>query len=293
MPLVSKAPVNVPLFTGNRQLSTAWQLWFESVDRRIGEVQGGGSVGDILGDSNTGFTISSTANIYINGLLITNPPGEGYVALANSTELSWISPEELAAIPTGVIRPMIDSSIPDGWVLLDDGTIGSASSGASNRANADCEDLFLHIWNNISNTNAPVTGGRGASAAADWAANKKIQLGWFAGRGLKVMGGSGTIGAKNGAETTTMAENQLPDHHHYYTTIETGSGNTSDPIRPGWLINTSVTGVISYSGDWTNYTGTTWYTTNSDNWAVSKLSGDNNSQNIIQETVFFKHMIKL
>lgn len=61
-----------------------------------------------------------------------------------------------------------------GWVRANARTIGSATSGASERANADCQPLFELLWNTYSNTICPVSSGRGASAAADWAANKTI-----------------------------------------------------------------------------------------------------------------------
>jgi hypothetical protein len=63
---------------------------------------------------------------------------------------------------------------PAGWLLAIQGTIGSAASGASIRAAADCVNLYAHLWNTLPNSIAAVTGGRGASAAADFAANKPI-----------------------------------------------------------------------------------------------------------------------
>lgn len=63
-----------------------------------------------------------------------------------------------------------------GWVRDNGRTIGSASSGATERANADTSALFAFLWNNFSNTFCPVSTGRGANAAADFAANKTIQL---------------------------------------------------------------------------------------------------------------------
>jgi len=63
-----------------------------------------------------------------------------------------------------------------GWVRQNGQTIGSATSGASERANADCQALFLFLWNNYPNGACPVVGGRGASAAADWAASKQLTL---------------------------------------------------------------------------------------------------------------------
>ncbi len=61
-----------------------------------------------------------------------------------------------------------------GWVRAAGRTIGSATSGASERANSDCQNLFLYLWNNYPDSICAVSTGRGASAAADWAANKAI-----------------------------------------------------------------------------------------------------------------------
>ncbi len=75
-----------------------------------------------------------------------------------------------------------------GWVVMDDGTIGSAASGASNRANADTSALFTVLWDNVADQWAPVSTGRGASAAADFAADKTIQLTRTLGRMLACLG---------------------------------------------------------------------------------------------------------
>src|SRR5258706_15955797 len=53
-------------------------------------------------------------------------------------------------------------------------TLGSAASGATELASATASNLYAFLWNNLSNTAAPVSGGRGATAAADFAANKTI-----------------------------------------------------------------------------------------------------------------------
>jgi len=106
-----------------------------------------------------------------------------------------------------------------GWVAANDGTIGDASSGATTRANADCEALFTLLWANVSNTWAAVSSGRGASAAADWAAHKTIALPKALGRALAAAGaGSGltsrALGEILGEEThaLTLAENGPHTH---------------------------------------------------------------------------------
>lgn len=63
-----------------------------------------------------------------------------------------------------------------GWVKANAQTIGSATSGATQRANADTLNLFSYLWNNYANSKCPVSGGRGANAATDFAANKTIGL---------------------------------------------------------------------------------------------------------------------
>jgi len=58
--------------------------------------------------------------------------------------------------PTGEVQMAIYPDPKEGWVKMDDGTIGDASSGASNRANADTEDLFTLLWEQIPDQWCPV-----------------------------------------------------------------------------------------------------------------------------------------
>jgi len=104
---------------------------------------------------------------------------------ATSTVRDTLSTLESATISgflTGMKVEMFTDTAPTGWVALDDGTIGNATSGASNRANADTETLFALIWDKGINSYLPVydsvgaATARGASAAADYAANKAIAL---------------------------------------------------------------------------------------------------------------------
>lgn len=119
-----------------------------------------------------------------------------------------------------------------GWVRANGRTMGSASSGATERANADTATLFAYLWNNFSNTVCPVSTGRGANAAADFAANKTITLldwrGYVPG-GLDDMGNSAasrwanvpivsgdtiTAGSVLGEATHTLLTAELPAHNH-------------------------------------------------------------------------------
>ena len=135
-------------------------------------------------------------------------------------------------VPTGVWFPYVGGTAPSGYVLASGRTIGSAASGATERANADCEALFKLLWNSWADNEAPVTGGRGASADADWAANKVIAVVDLRGRnsvGLDNMGGGAagritsasdgganatTPGGAIGGETQTLDVSQMPAHSH-------------------------------------------------------------------------------
>jgi hypothetical protein len=113
-----------------------------------------------------------------------------------------------------------------GFVRCNARTIGSATSGASERANADTQALYVFLWN--ADPNLSVIGGRGASAGADFAANKAITLPDCRGRviaGLDDMGNSAagrltaigfgasaptTLGAAGGADNFAVTLNNLP-----------------------------------------------------------------------------------
>jgi hypothetical protein len=134
---------------------------------------------------------------------------------------------------TGDVKLTLKNVADSGWIMANDGTIGSASSGAG-FAHADAEDLYLLIWNNVSNTYAAVSGGRGASAAADWAANKAMALTKMLGRALAVSGsGAGltarTLGQTTGTETHVLSTAEMPSHTHsgYYEDVTpTNAGYT-------------------------------------------------------------------
>ena len=137
--------------------------------------------------------------------------------------------------PTGVIDHFFGTTPPAGWVTRNGETIGSAASGATNRANADTEALFAHIWGETSNTGdfviqdssgSPTT--RGASAAADFAANKRMPLP----DDLETFdrGGNTNIGI--------YVADTLKSHNH------TGA------------VSTTTTGTLSGSGMWVAASGT-------------------------------------
>lgn len=123
------------------------------------------------------------------------------------------------AFGTGDIKATLQPAAPAGWVLMNDGTIGRAGSGATTRAAEDCEALFHLIWSVIPDAYAPVPGGRGISSSADWASGRVIALPRALGRALAAAGtGSGLggngIGQFLGAEAHVMTEAEMPSHGH-------------------------------------------------------------------------------
>lgn len=131
-----------------------------------------------------------------------------------------------AAVPTGSIRPCFKLTADTGWVRLNGLTIGSASSAATERANADCETLFKYLWDNLDDTRAPVSGGRGASAPADWASNKRIALPSSRDR---VLVGMATMGNTDAAlislfDTTIMGNTGGDEAHTHTATADTAPG---------------------------------------------------------------------
>ena len=126
-------------------------------------------------------------------------PGQFLIAGASAPE--WQSPGTLFS--TADVKLTFKVTADPGWVLMNDGTIGSASSGASNRANADTETLYTHFWDNVLDKYCPITGGRGDSAAADFAADKAMRLPKALGRALATLG-TGTVteaGVDNDVDT--------------------------------------------------------------------------------------------
>lgn len=87
---------------------------------------------------------------------------------------STVDPTTIAA--TGDIKFRMTAETVTGWVKLNGLTIGSATSGATGRANSDTQNLFIYLWTNCTNAHCAVPGGRGVSALADFNANKQITL---------------------------------------------------------------------------------------------------------------------
>jgi hypothetical protein len=120
-------------------------------------------------------------------------------------------------LPTGLTLPFAGTTAPTGWILLNGDTIGDTGSGATKTGSA-YEDLYTHLWDNFADAQCAVSTGRGASAAADWAAGKTLTILDSKGKTMvgKDSGTFGTLGDTGGTETTTLtaAQSGLPAHNH-------------------------------------------------------------------------------
>jgi hypothetical protein len=172
-----------------------------------------------LADGNIKIRLTDVNGVEIlvaDGLVVTGASsGGGGGAVVDVTTI----------LATGDIKVRYGTGVLAGFVRCNARTIGSATSGASERANADTQALFEYLWNN--DANLTVSTGRGASSIADWSANKTIALPDWRGRALAALDDMGNtaagrltstyfgtsaivLGAAGGAESQTLTAAQLP-----------------------------------------------------------------------------------
>ena len=167
------------------------------------------------------------------------------VGPSSGTGGSGTAVDASALFQTGDVIWLDQAGVRTGWVRDNGRTIGSATSGASERANNDCQNLFTFLWNTYPDAICAVNGGRGASSAADWSANKWITLPdkrAYAAGGLDDMGnaaagrfnnvpfGTGsatTAGSLCGEATHILGQSEMPSHTH--TPTVHGPGTRSQP----------------------------------------------------------------
>jgi microcystin-dependent protein len=171
--------------------------------------------------------------------------------------------DEDALLSTGDVFFRFKDGARTGAVRANGRTVGSATSGATERANADCAALYAELYNALSDALCPVSGGRGANAAADFAANKTLTLPDLRGsvpRGLDTMGnGAGsrfdasvpfpagnapTPGSTAGANHVTLDAAMIPGHAHSFSATTGAAGSHSHT----WSGTTSSDGAHTHGG---------------------------------------------
>jgi len=195
-----------------------------------------------------------------------------------------------------------------GYVLANSSTIGNGSSNATGRANADTQFLFAFLWVNCPATVCPIytsTGSastRGATAAADFAANKAVATPLMQGAGLIGIDSGGTtflngVPVTAGAGTSrfsilgenlhalTSAENG--PHTHVNSLTDPGHHHGGIPTNSGVQANAPPGGVI-YNGSGGNTTdATTGVTIN------NASSGSGTGHNTVERSFTVIWMLKL
>lgn len=173
-----------------------------------------------------------TATIWNDVVNYANSVG-GMKSGGNTLESFGSTSKEIGHYVGEIITHINSADKGNSWLRCDGRTIGSASSGGTARANADMEALYTELWSVFDNTVLPIQDSsgspttRGASAAADFAANKRMPLPDMRGRVVIGMDnpGSGaanritaswadTNGGTGGTETVTLASGEIPAHTH-------------------------------------------------------------------------------
>lgn len=213
---------------------------------------------------------------------VANGAGSGVWTAASSviTNTAWV---------TGNVRLTLDSVAQSGWILGTNGSIGDGSSSATIRANSDTSALFTLLWNNYDNTKCPVSGGRGVSAAADFAAHKTLTLPDMWQRAIGIAGNynitgqtTRALGDTVGAETVTLIASQLPAN------IPNSAVTTLSPVAP--IVGNNTNGSNITAGG-TNIPITTSTLTAATTVTINPGGGGSHSN--MQPTVFINIEIKL
>jgi hypothetical protein len=168
-----------------------------------------------------------------------------------------IDPTTIAS--TGDVKATYGIGPITGWVRMNGRTIGSATSGATERANSDTQALFTYLY--TTDVNLAVSGGRGANAAADWAANKTIALPDGRNRSLAGLGDMGnsdaglfsgvtfssgtstTLGATLGAATRSLIQSNLPN---IAPTIDASTASFESMVYTTTVVNAGASSGFTY-----------------------------------------------
>ncbi|WP_291869643.1 hypothetical protein [Bradyrhizobium sp.] len=177
-----------------------------------------------------------------NAAGVTQIAADGILVIGASSGGGGGSPVDATTVlTTGDLKARYGTGSLTGFVRANGRTVGSATSGATERANADAQALFEYLWS--IDPNLVVSTGRGASANADWVANKTIALPDWRGRalaGLDDMGNSAAgvltptyfgstavvLGAIGGSQSHTLSVAQVPALTFSGTTGTNNVGHT-------------------------------------------------------------------
>lgn len=195
---------------------TAWNQWQAvggavSYDPAFQTAIGGYPIGATV---RSGIVFSNYWQSIVEDNL-TNPDAGG---------AGWQTPPTIMGTGFWQWRP--DSTPIASWLTSNGTTIGNAGSAATQIAAANAYFAFKYLWSTFSNTQCPVSGGRGASADADWTALKTI--GTLNMQGISIMGVDGMGGTPTGllngvpvvSGSATIAGSVVGENLHTLITAE-------------------------------------------------------------------------
>src|SRR5258708_1944894 len=158
------APANTAAVSGQTISSTA----FNTLETDIGT--------EITNSVDRGGRSAMTAALPMGGQKIIGMADP--TVATDATTKAYVDALIAALYSTGDIKLTLKTAPDSGWLMFDDGTFGSATSGSSNSNSAANQALFTLLFNNIADAWAPIlTSGGGATtraaqtnAASAWAA---------------------------------------------------------------------------------------------------------------------------
>lgn len=221
----------------------------------------------ITSDENGGSPYSYGVSAYVRW-----DDGNGFAVYESLANLNTSLPSDVTkwkrvrydSIPISAGMDFWGSELPAGFLWGDAKTIGSAASGATNRANADTFPLFSVLWNSHTNAVLPIQDSsgnastRGASALADFNANKRLPIIDKRGRvsaGRDDMGGTpanrlnndpsggvvgNVLGASGGSQGVGLTSNNNGPHGHASGTLVTdNAGEHAHSLTAQWSTSSS------------------------------------------------------
>ena len=139
----------------------------------------------ITGETGTGAVVFGTGPTLDSPIMTGNPtaptppPGDNDTTVPTTAFVQAAIAAAIAGVAgygTGDIKWTLDDVQQAGFLWLNGKTLGNAASGASGLASPLAEPLFTFFWNKYSDALCPVSGGRGASPALDFASNKTLTM---------------------------------------------------------------------------------------------------------------------
>lgn len=214
----------------------------------------------------------------LKGAALLETPIDGKYIKDGTLSEAKFSADNTLTWSTGDCKMTLKFEADDGWVMMDDGSIGSPGSGATTRANDDTRALFELLWDIPAceiQTYSGATSVR-TTKETDWVSGKRITLPKVLGRALAGAGEGKNLtlrdlGSSTGTETVSLTVEELAAHNHTYG-YSTWHGKSGTGPKPGWS-----------DGDVSNGYAT----------GTMSTTGEGKGHNNMQPTTFFNVMIKL